>query len=268
MQHWHWAMIGAGLAGPLSAAVALWIASRRWSVSARDRDHRHQEHMVEVSRLVGGLAHEIKNPLSTINLNLKLLLEDIEAHHDETHRRWARRLGNVQEESERLRAILDDFLRFAGKIELHPRRTDMVELIDELTEFFAPQAEASRVVMRTALPDAPVWSRVDEDLLKQSLLNLMINAVDAMAEGGELLIRLETHNDQACIQVIDTGEGIPPELQQRVFEIYYSTKKGGSGIGLPMTRRLIQEQGGQIQLDSEPGRGTRFTIHLPLDPGD
>ncbi|MFP4355358.1 MAG: sensor histidine kinase [Phycisphaerae bacterium] len=264
MEIWQWLLVALLAATiPVAAVMAVRIARHRWKVDDQAKDSRHQQHMTEVSRLVGGLAHEIKNPLSTVNLNLTLLLEDIDQYRDEQHQRWARRLRSVQEEAQRLRAILDDFLRFAGKIDLQLRPVDLVELIDELTDFFAPQAQASRVVMRTSLPDSPVICRVDPDLIKQSLLNLMLNAVDAMGEGGELLIRLKSDGKSARLEVVDTGEGIPLQLQPRVFEIYFSTKKGGSGIGLPMTRRLIEEHGGSIHLDSEPGKGTQFTIELP-----
>jgi signal transduction histidine kinase len=253
------ALVGLGV----GAGVTWCWCRRKVAAQAPDQPPVNQAHLVEVSRLVGGLAHEIKNPLSTMNLNLRLLQEDVEKHTDETHQRWARRLRNVQAESDRLRGILDDFLRFAGKLELHRGNTDLVELIHELTDFFQPQAEASRVVLRTHLPDQPVICRIDADLFKQALLNLMLNAVDAMGEGGELFIRLSADDDEALIEVIDTGQGIEPEIREKVFEIYYSTKKNGSGIGLPMTRRLIQEHGGSIELHSEPGKGTRFAIHLP-----
>jgi signal transduction histidine kinase len=249
--------------GALTAGLTAWLCLRRMKQRLDQARRGPEAHLVEVSRLVGGLAHEIKNPLSTMNLNLKLLHEDIETYRDETHQRWARRLHNVQVESDRLRGILDDFLRFAGKLELHTRPANLVMLLDELSDFFQPQAQAARVVMRTQTPDKPVMALVDVDLVKQALLNLMLNAVDAMDAGGELLLRLTESDTEALIEVIDTGAGIDPEIQEKVFEIYYSTKKTGSGIGLPMTRRLIQEHGGSIELHSEAGKGTRFAIHLP-----
>ncbi len=256
------------LSGGAVSALLTWFFCRHRCRKRIEQVRRGPEtHLVEVSRLVGGLAHEIKNPLSTMNLNIKLLHEDIEKHHDEVHQRWARRLHNVQVESDRLRGILDDFLRFAGKLELHRSQANLVQVLDELTDFFAPQADANRVVLRTQTPEKPVLCMIDVDLIKQALLNLMLNAVDAMEEGGELLLRLSVTDSQALIEVIDTGKGIDPEIQEKVFEIYYSTKKSGSGIGLPMTRRLIQEHGGTIELHSEPEKGTRFCLHLPRITG-
>lgn len=237
----------------------MWRAARR--LSARTKG---QEHLAELGQLAGGLAHEIKNPLSTINVNLKLLAEDLQREEDPVHRRWLIRLQGVQSEAGRLRDILDDFLRYAGKHELQPVVADLRGLIGELTDFFAPQAEAARVVMRTSLPDSPVRCKVDSDLIKQALLNLMINAVQAMNQGGELLIRLSSARGQAVLEVTDTGPGIPPGDLGKVFQVYYSTKKQGSGLGLPTTRRIIREHDGAIQVHSEVAKGTRFVVTLPL----
>lgn len=265
MSGWWWFALGVLSGGPLWVALAmaavrrLWHSARRLSVRSRN-----QGHLVEVGQMVGGLAHEIKNPLSTINVNLQLLAEDLQRQNDELHQRWLRRLQNVQHETGRLKSILDDFLRFAGKFELSPAVIDLRLPMEELADFFAPQAQAAKVIMRTALPEAPVRANVDTSLLKQALLNLMLNAVQAMPEGGELLVRLSSHRASAIIEVIDTGVGIAAGDLPKVFQAYYSTKQGGTGLGLPMTRRIIQEHDGTVRVESEPGKGTRFVIHLPL----
>ena len=118
--------------------------------------------------------------------------------------------------------------RFAGPA---VPRDDLRKIVEELTDFFGPQADAAHVVMRTALPEQPLPCRVDGKLIKQALLNLMINGVQAMDEGGELLVRLSALRDEAIIEIIDTGPGIAPEDLSRIFEVYYSTKKSGSGLG-------------------------------------
>jgi signal transduction histidine kinase len=225
---------------------------------------RGLEHMVELGQLAGGLAHEIKNPLSTINLNLKLLSEDLERREDEDHRRWLRRLKSVQDETARLKGILEDFLRFAGRYELQLAVTDLRGVVSELTDFFSPQASAAHVVLRTSLPEKELPANIDPNLIKQALLNLLINAVQAMPEGGELLVRLSLIRNQAVIEVIDTGTGIDRAHMARIFQVYYSTKGRGMGLGLPTTRRIIQEHEGSIRVESEIGKGTRFIIHLPL----
>lgn len=267
METW-WFLIGAVAAGPLWAAAALWASRRLWRnarrLAARAKGH---DHLVELGQLAGGLAHEIKNPLSTINLNLRLLAEDLSRHGDEEHGRWRRRLRSVQEEADRLRAILDDFLRYAGKYELSPVPTDLRRLVAEVVDFFTPQADDARVIIRSSLPEQPIVCDVDVNMVKQALLNLMINAVQAMTDGGELLLRVAAQRDRAVVEVIDTGPGMPPETASKVFDVYFSTKKRGSGLGLPTTRRIIREHDGTIRLQSEVGKGTRFIITLPLHAG-
>ena len=260
-------LAGAVLFSPLWIAITVWLTRRGRVYTPRRRRHAvRDEQMAELARLAGGLAHEIRNPLSTINVNLKLLAEDLDRYKDEDHRRWLRRLRGVQDEADRLRIILDDFLRFAGKVELVLTETDLRQVVEELGDFFTPQAEAGHIRMRTALPATPVPCRVDVKLIKQALLNLMINAIQATDAGGELLIRMDQVRGQVTIAVTDTGTGIAADELARIFQVYYSTKKGGTGLGLPTTRRIIREHGGTIQVHSEPGKGTRFVITLPAQP--
>jgi signal transduction histidine kinase len=144
---------------------------------------------------------------------------------------------------------------------------DLRRLVSELVDFFAPQAADARVVLRSRLPEQPVPCRLDENLIKQALLNLMINSVQAMPEGGELIVQVSTQRGRGIVEVVDTGRGIGPDEIGRVFEVYYSTKKHGTGLGLPTSRRIVLEHGGTIHLESELGKGTRIVIALPLDAG-
>ncbi len=264
--HWVWALAGAVISAPLWAGLAMLFLRRRWRLVKRLSERtKARQHFIEVGHLVGGLAHEIKNPLSTINVNLKLLAEDLADYDDEEHRRWLRRLQGVQTEAARVREILDDFLRFAGKVELSRQRCDLRRVVEELIDFFGPQAESAGVLLRASLPEQPLWAKIDEKLIKQALLNLMINAAEAMedAESRELLVRLSGQRRVACIEVIDTGPGMDAETRERIFQAYFSTKPRGSGLGLPTSRRIVQEHGGRLLVESEPGKGTRFCIELP-----
>jgi signal transduction histidine kinase len=225
---------------------------------------RQAERLAELGTLTGGLAHEIKNPLSTIQLNLQLLREDLPTGVDSI--RLHNRLATVQKETGRLREILDDFMRYAGKIELDRRPHDVNELLEELADFYAPQAQLQRVQLRLRKSPEPITADLDERLIKQVILNLMINAVQAMPEqGGEIILSARRDGDAVVvIDVVDTGIGIPPDKLDKLFDAYYSTKSGGTGLGLALARRVIQEHGGRISVTSEVGKGSDFRIELPV----
>jgi signal transduction histidine kinase len=237
-------------------------AARRRAIRLETRAQSAQR-LAELGTLTGGLAHEIKNPLSTVLLNLQLLQEDL-GPSDPAHSRMVARLSTVTREASRLRDILDDFLRFAGKIELRKESVDLNRLLEELVDFFAPQAQLSRVQLRFKPWKAPLIVEIDPRLIKQTILNLMINALQAMPNGGELIISADVAGHEAVVDVIDTGAGIPPEAAEKIFHAYYSTKKGGTGLGLAMAQRIAQEHGGSLSVTSELGKGSDFRVKLPL----
>jgi len=224
--------------------------------------------MAELSAVTGGLAHEIRNPLSTLKVNLQLLDEDwrdVAAADPATAdlvRRSSKRLTTMIREVDRLARILDDALRFLGHHELNRRACDLRELLDELAEFLEPQARAEGVAIERRYDGAAVTAAVDPDLIKIALTNLMTNAIQAMPAGGVLTLRARNETGGVCIEVADTGVGIPPEQVGRIFDAFYSTRKGGTGLGLATARRIIREHGGRIDVRSEVGRGTTFSIRL------
>ena len=235
------------------------------------------EQLVEIAAIAGGLAHEIRNPLSTLKVNLQLLDEDWQqvespdrrrpADPRDVARRSRQRLAVLLAESKRLERILEDFLRYVGKGEIECSPQDINLVIRELGDFFHPQADESNLRFHVRLADRPVVCNIDRGLIKAAVLNLLINAQQAMPDGGELIARVGVERDTLVrIDIIDTGPGIPDELKERVFDAYYSTKKAGSGLGLAQTRQMIRQHGGRIHLTSEPGRGSCFTILLPRLP--
>jgi signal transduction histidine kinase len=247
------------------AAVGGVVAFRR--LHAYQRRVRNVERMAELGTLTGGLAHELKNPLSTVNLNLQLLREDLPDEHP-SYPRLASRLTTVQKEAARLKDILDDFTRYAGRMELNPQPTDLNVLLEDLVDFFAPQASLSKVQLRLRKSPAPVVANVDERLMKQTVLNLMINATQALSDrGGELILSAARDGRDVVLDVVDTGPGIPAENLPKIFDAYYSTKRGGTGLGLAIAKRIVTEHAGQISVKSEPGKGTDFTIVLPAAGG-
>ena len=276
---------GIGAAAGFAAGVLLtWIVAarllRRRAARTVEAERRAQasERLAELGSMTSGLAHEIKNPLSTLHLNAQLLREEVLDANlpEETRAAVSRRVDALARETMRLKDILSDFLQFAGRMRLDPQPVDLRGVVSELADFFHPQAASAGVLVRVDLPGVAATARVDAGLLKQALLNLAINAVQAMnPEGraeageqrGELMFRLELDSTgrEARLSVIDDGPGIPEDRRATIFRPYASTKPGGSGLGLATTRRIVEEHGGTITLYNGPSGGACFTLRLPLD---
>lgn len=228
-----------------------------------EAEQRFADRYTEIARLAGALAHEIKNPLSTIGLNLELLAEDFAESQSPRDRRALAKIAVVQRECQRLLALLDDFLKFtrARAEELQP--SDLNAEVERVLEFFRHQAdEAGIEVVRYFDPDLPSV-KLDREAFHGALLNLILNAAQAMPDGGQLVVRTQCPGDEVRLDLIDTGKGIDPALLPRIFDAFFSTKQGGSGLGLPTARKIVEAQGGRITVESAPNRGTKFTIHLP-----
>jgi len=275
-------VVGVLVAIPLSIAVVRHEAIR---IRRLEKRARSAERLAELGTLTGGLAHEIKNPLSTIGLNIQLLQEDLnglalQEPGDDSFRdqigRTRRRFEALSRETQRLRETLDDFLRFAGRVKLDCQPTDINALVSELADFFEPQAQAAGVRFRVEATPRALMINADTSLLKQAVLNLLINAVQVIAEsryrdqthgGDELILRIHKAKmpgqEEVQIHVIDTGPGIDADNLGKVFQPYYSSKKRGTGLGLPTARRIVEEHGGTLTVHSELGRGTDFVIALP-----
>ncbi|RIK66529.1 MAG: two-component sensor histidine kinase [Planctomycetota bacterium] len=243
---------------------------------SRERDHPQlAEQLAELAALTGGLAHEIRNPLSTLKVNLQLLDEDwrrVESPEanasidpQEIARRSRKRIETLLKEAGRLEQILQDFLQYIGRRDHSPAPHDLNAVVGELADFYRPQAQAGAIEMRVEPAPGPVMAMVDVNGIKQTLLNLLINGQQAMPDGGALTLRVCAEpGGTARIDVIDTGPGIPPDQREQVFQAYYSTKKGGTGLGLATARRIVREHGGEIRLTSSPGKGACFSILLPV----
>lgn len=271
-------LIGIVVGAAATSAAGWWFIRRLERLRARaERRARTAERLAEIGKMTGGLAHEIRNPLSTIGMNAQLLAEGLEELPDdfEPRGRLSRRLAVLRREVERLGGILSDFLNYAGELRLDRRRADLNAVVSELADFFMPQAQQQRVRLRADLVAGELPIDVDVGHLKQAVLNLMLNAVQAMtqppaAESSPRELILKTQRDEsqkeswARLHVIDTGPGVPPDTLARIFDPYFTTKAGGTGLGLPTTRRLVEAHGGAIDVRTEPGRGTDFILSLPL----
>lgn len=221
------------------------------------------DHYTELATLAGGLAHEIKNPLSTIRLNMELLAEDFAESQALRDRRALAKIELVQSECVRLENLLNDFLRFARLGQLDLQSADLNAELNRALDLFQPQADQAKIdVIRYLDPELPTV-QLDRETFQAALVNLILNAQQAMTEGGQLVVRTYELPSAVVLDLIDTGSGIEPEIQNKMFEAFYSTKSGGSGLGLPTAKRIVESHGGKILVESEVGRGTKFTILLP-----
>jgi signal transduction histidine kinase len=281
--------VGAALGLLIGLVVGGRRASRREQREAQarieaDQRARQAQHLAELGSMTGGLAHEIKNPLSTLGLNAQLIAEAVdELPEDQPVKpRLRARSGALRRESERLRGILQDFLDYAGAVRLERTGVDVGATLTEMVDFLSPEAQRAGVRLRLEPPEAGLSVRADVRLLKQALLNLLLNAVQAVggpvvtgASGaggaadvlanikGEVILRAKAAQGGVSIDVIDTGPGISDENLDKVFRPYFTTKAGGTGLGLPTSRRYVEEHGGTLTVRSTPGLGTQFTIWLP-----
>jgi signal transduction histidine kinase len=220
----------------------------------------------EIARLAGGLAHEIKNPLSTIRLNIELLAEDLEEVDSPQGRRAFRKIDVVKRECRRLEELLNDFLRFASAHRLELQPSDANHAIREVVELFRPQAAEAKIEILEYLASDLPSVLLDRRSFHRALFNLVLNAQQAMSGGGQLVLRTRSGGNEIAIDLIDTGCGMDTETLGHLFDAFFSTKKGGSGLGLAMVQKIIEAHNGRIAVQSEPNYGTQFTIILPSLP--
>ncbi len=218
-----------------------------------------------LNTLAAGLVHEIKNPLNAISINLQLLDEDLQDLDSERDKKMSSRVQLLQKEVSRLDSILSDFLRFAKRPVLHFEKCDINEIIESVLDFIGPEAIQNSIrILRnfdTKLPKC----NLDSNVIKQALLNVILNAQQAMPNGGELMVRTYQDSKDVFIDITDTGVGIQKNKIDKIFEVYYSTKKTGTGLGLPTAKRIIEENNGAISIRSEDGKGSSFLIKLPVN---
>lgn len=229
------------------------------------------ERMAALGRVTAGVAHEVKNPLNSMRLWLENLKESLSnnppgsAGAGPSEKQVAQEAVRVLDsEIDRLDRVVKTFLDFTRPVELKLEETRLGGLLEEVLAIARPQAERAHVEFAADLPATVPVVRVDRALLKQAVLNLVLNACEAMPDGGRLTVSLRRRADNAEVSVADTGRGISPEHHGKIFSLFFTTQSGGSGIGLATTFRIVQLHNGSIDFESEVGRGTTFRIELPL----
>jgi len=215
-----------------------------------------------VGLLASGLAHEIRNPLNAMNMNLQMLEDDLQPVF-ERDPELQTMLESTKREIKRLEGLVNNFLAYARPAAPRFERRDLNELIGELVRFLEGDFTRADVELSAELEPLLPTVELDETQFKQALINLMVNARQVLKQGGKVIARTRAgSHGEVVVEIEDNGPGIPAEAQERIFEVFYSSRGGGTGLGLPIARQVVERHGGTIELDSEVGRGTTFRIRL------
>jgi signal transduction histidine kinase len=238
-------------------------------VRLRDPEVRRQikgqlktaERLSAINRVSSGVAHEVKNPLNAILMHVELArIKLAKGDHNVNQQ-----MDIIASEILRLDRVVKTFLDFTRPVEMKTADVPVDAFVFEMVELARPQAQAVGVTITADLRAAGATMMVDPDLLKQAALNIVVNAIEAMPKGGELRFESSIEGEDVELRISDSGSGIAPERRDKIFQLYYTTKHSGSGIGLAMTFRIVQLLNGKIEFVSEPGKGTAFILRFPLE---
>jgi signal transduction histidine kinase len=216
--------------------------------------------MAAIGRLTAGVGHEVKNPINAIVVHLELLKNKLGGDHPPA----TRHLEVIDAEIHRLDRVVQTLVDFSRPVELRLQEQDLRKVIGDVLALADEELSTRNVKLEGHLPDHPLIANVDADLLKQAAINVIQNGAQAMPNGGKLRVTLQEDRKMAVLRIADEGSGIPPEILEKIFDLYFTTKSGGSGIGLAMTYRILQLHHGSVDVQSTVGRGTEFSLRIPL----
>lgn len=216
--------------------------------------------LAAIGRLTSGVAHEVKNPINAIVVHLEVLRQKLKQIDPDTRRH----MDVIGSEIQRLDRVVQTLVDFTRPVDLRLSEMDLRKLLEDVVSLASPSAEQRQISVEREFSQEPLPVRFDADLVKQAMLNIVINGVQAMPEGGSLRITSKREGDSALVSVRDTGPGIPSEIRDKIFNLYFTTKKEGSGIGLAMAYRVVQLHHGSLEFTSIAGQGTTFYLRFPL----
>ena len=229
----------------------------------QERTQQLQLQYAELAQIAGSLAHEIKNPLSVIRMNMELVEEELVDAESPRERRVWTKIQTVHDQCVRLESLLNDFLKFAKLRDLELSVGSLNKQITTILDMYEAQAQSQNVeIVRYLDPELPAM-RMDSETLQAALANLIKNALESMTDGGELTVRTHLAPSGIAMDLIDTGCGMSEDTALNMFTAFYTTKPAGSGLGLPMARKVVSAHGGRIGVESEEGHGTKFTLEFP-----
>jgi signal transduction histidine kinase len=222
------------------------------------------EWMATVGRVSLKVAHEVRNPIAAIELNAELLGDIVRERPGPDMEQAATLVFAIRDQVDTLDALTEEYLAFARFPRPHFEEDSLNEMVVGLVEFVRPLATRQGITVEVVTDPAMPPMTIDRTLLRQAVLNLVKNGLEALAQGGVLTVTTQRADDAVTIAVSDTGAGIPPEIGKRLFEQFFTTKPQGTGLGLHISRQIVEEHGGRLTWLSEPGAGATFTIHLPI----
>lgn len=225
---------------------------------------KRMESLASLTTLAASVAHEIKNPLGAISIHLQLIERLLSQKGCLSTEEVSPYVGVIKEEIERLNRIVVDFLFAVRPINLEREELSVRELVEETLSLVGPELTQAGVRVDIRIPEDIPSLSLDRRYIKQALLNLIKNAVQAMPEGGVLTVWAQLRDGRLALSFSDTGVGIPEHLKEKIFEPYFTTKETGSGLGLTLVYKIVQEHGGEIEVQSKEGKGTTFTLLFPI----
>ena len=253
--------------------VAILAVFSAYIVYLSERTRALHAHLQEESRLAyigtlaAGIAHEVRNPLSSVKMNVQMMehrLADLADQDQATYFRG--KVERIKGEVERLEDSVSHFLAFARPAPLHAEKVKFNDVVDNVLELLHPQCQSQGVqLVRKYARDLPPVE-LDPRQFVQAVQNLVLNAMQALGRGGTVTVTTESAGDAAILSVADNGPGIPKEIQDKIFEVFFTTREGGTGLGLNIVSRIVEEHRGKLTVESEPGKGSTFRIELPVAP--
>ncbi|MGA7832318.1 MAG: ATP-binding protein [Terracidiphilus sp.] len=220
--------------------------------------------MASIGRLTSGVGHEVKNPINAIVVHLELLKSKL----GDASAPAVRHLEVIDAEIHRLDRVVQTLVDFSRPVELQLREQDLRSVIGDVLALAADELVTHKVTLESRLPSTPLIANIDADLLKQAVLNVIQNGAQAMPQGGRLEVFLDEDGMAAVLRVADQGPGISDDVREKIFDLYFTTKSGGSGIGLAMTYRILQLHHGSVEVQSKSGQGAEFLLRIPLVPAE
>ena len=255
------AILGAGILG--MAAIFHNQHTHMLEVKALEAEVLQRERLSALGNLAAAVAHEVRNPLNAISMGLQRL--KVEFHPTDDQEDYSHLTGLMLGEVHRLNSIVEQFLSLARPLEIKPEELSVQDVLNEVAALVEGEAQQSKVQIRVVASSTLPPLKADREYFRQTLLNLILNSLQAMPEGGTLTLEAKTSNGNFLIAVTDTGTGITAENQRRIFEPYFTTKPKGTGLGLAISRRIIEAHGGTITVFSKAGQGARFQISFPMN---